>query len=318
VARSAARRCRDRHRDALRSRADPRGRTLPLYACRPSPTMSISRSAISSAARTTSPTRRRRSRFSKRWARPFPQFAHFPLLIGAGGEALSKRLGSLSLRSLREDGIEPLALDCYLAKTGTSDPDRARPSLDALAAEFSFEKIGRAPAHFVPTNSPRSTRSCCTRCLTKPCASRLAATGRRRRRRVLGRGETQSHAAFRCADLWTLVAGPVAPVIEDAGFAAKAAEICRRSRGARRPGRPGPQPWGRHRRQGPRAVSSAAAGAHGPRAWTGTQKAATAHRARESTRAAQRGNGVIIFARFVGFRFAADAATLPFANLHRY
>ena len=36
-----------------------------------------------------------------------PAFAHFPLLVGAGGEALSKRLGSLSLESLREDGIEP-------------------------------------------------------------------------------------------------------------------------------------------------------------------------------------------------------------------
>src|SRR6202007_2996467 len=50
-----------------------------------------------------------------------PAFGHFPLLIGSGGEALSKRLGSLSLREMREDGIEPLALDSYLAKTGTSD-----------------------------------------------------------------------------------------------------------------------------------------------------------------------------------------------------
>ncbi|HEX2590958.1 MAG TPA: glutamate--tRNA ligase, partial [Rhizomicrobium sp.] len=48
-----------------------------------------------------------------------PAFGHFPLLVGAGGEALSKRLGSLSLRSLREEGIEPLAFDCYIAKTGT-------------------------------------------------------------------------------------------------------------------------------------------------------------------------------------------------------
>ena len=29
-----------------------------------------------------------------------PDFAHFPLLVGAGGEALSKRLGSLSLQQL--------------------------------------------------------------------------------------------------------------------------------------------------------------------------------------------------------------------------
>ncbi|MBN9579326.1 MAG: glutamate--tRNA ligase, partial [Alphaproteobacteria bacterium] len=73
-----------------------------------------------------------------------PAFAHFPLLIGAGGEALSKRLGSLSLASLRDDGVEPLALASYLAKTGTSDPVDLKPSLEVLAAEFAFEKIGRA------------------------------------------------------------------------------------------------------------------------------------------------------------------------------
>src|SRR5947207_988769 len=79
-----------------------------------------------------------------------PVFAHFPLLVGAGGEALSKRIGSLSLKEIREDGIEPLALACYLAKTGTSGSIELRPSLDALAEEFAFEKIGRAPAHFDP------------------------------------------------------------------------------------------------------------------------------------------------------------------------
>jgi len=53
---------------------------------------------------------------------PVPQFAHFPLLVGAGGEALSKRLGSLSLREILDSGIEPLALACYLAKTGPPAP----------------------------------------------------------------------------------------------------------------------------------------------------------------------------------------------------
>src|SRR5437868_6467940 len=59
-----------------------------------------------------------------------PSFAHFPLLVGAGGEALSKRLGSLSLESLRQQGIEPLAVASYLAKIGTSDPVEPRQSLD--------------------------------------------------------------------------------------------------------------------------------------------------------------------------------------------
>jgi glutamyl-tRNA synthetase len=79
-----------------------------------------------------------------------PKFAHFPLLVGRGGEALSKRLGSLSLASLREDGLEPMAVASYLAKIGTSDPVEPRLSLEELAAEFDFAKIGRAPAHFVP------------------------------------------------------------------------------------------------------------------------------------------------------------------------
>ena len=71
---------------------------------------------------------------------PVPAFAHFPLLVGAGGEALSKRLGSLSLRSLREDGIEPLALASYLAKIGTSDPVEPRLSLDELARRIRFRQ----------------------------------------------------------------------------------------------------------------------------------------------------------------------------------
>src|SRR6201996_2874973 len=45
-----------------------------------------------------------------------PEFAHFPLLVGAGGEALSKRLGSLSLESRRAGGTEPMAVPSYLAK----------------------------------------------------------------------------------------------------------------------------------------------------------------------------------------------------------
>src|SRR5207237_9219349 len=39
-----------------------------------------------------------------------PGFAHFPLLGGAGGEALSKRIGSLSLQEIGANGIERLAL----------------------------------------------------------------------------------------------------------------------------------------------------------------------------------------------------------------
>jgi glutamyl-tRNA synthetase len=79
-----------------------------------------------------------------------PVFGHFPLMVGVGGEALSKRLGSLSLRDLRAEGIEPIVLNSYLARIGTSDPVVLRTSMDELIAEFDIGKIGRAPAHFDP------------------------------------------------------------------------------------------------------------------------------------------------------------------------
>lgn len=77
-----------------------------------------------------------------------PEMAHTPLLIGADGAALSKRIGSLSMGELRARGYEPMAICSHLAKLGTSDNIEARTSLDQLCEEFAFSKIGRAPARF--------------------------------------------------------------------------------------------------------------------------------------------------------------------------
>ncbi|MCA8902953.1 MAG: glutamate--tRNA ligase [Hyphomonas sp.] len=77
-----------------------------------------------------------------------PDMAHTPLLIGADGQGLSKRLGSLSMGELRAEGYEPMSICSLLAKIGTSDNVEARSSLEELAAEFDFAKIGRAPARF--------------------------------------------------------------------------------------------------------------------------------------------------------------------------
>ena len=77
-----------------------------------------------------------------------PEFAHTPLLVGADGKSLSKRIGSLSMGELRDQGLEPMAINSLLAKIGTSDPVEARLYLNNLMQEFSFDKIGRAPARF--------------------------------------------------------------------------------------------------------------------------------------------------------------------------
>lgn len=77
-----------------------------------------------------------------------PDMAHTPLLVGADGAGLSKRLGSLGMETLRAQGIEPLAICSLLGKLGTSDNVEVRESLEQLAEEFDFGKIGRSPARF--------------------------------------------------------------------------------------------------------------------------------------------------------------------------
>jgi glutamyl-tRNA synthetase len=77
-----------------------------------------------------------------------PVFAHMPLLVGADGEALSKRLGSLSIEQLRDGGYEPMAVLSHLGKIGTSDALEIAPDLQALAESFDFGKMGRSPARY--------------------------------------------------------------------------------------------------------------------------------------------------------------------------
>jgi glutamyl-tRNA synthetase len=76
-----------------------------------------------------------------------PAFAHEALLVGTEGK-LSKRLGSLGADSLREQGIEPMALIAKLARLGTSLPVEPLTEPRILIETFDFAAFGRAPARF--------------------------------------------------------------------------------------------------------------------------------------------------------------------------
>ncbi|MCF6445556.1 glutamate--tRNA ligase [Nereida sp. MMG025] len=77
-----------------------------------------------------------------------PSFAHHSLLTGPQGEALSKRLGTLALRDLREQGVEPMALLSLMARLGSSDPVEVRGSMQDLIDGFDLSKFGSAPTKF--------------------------------------------------------------------------------------------------------------------------------------------------------------------------
>jgi len=77
-----------------------------------------------------------------------PNFAHHSLLTGSGGEELSKRLGTLSLRDLRARGVEPMALLSMMARLGSSKPIELASSMQDLIDGFDVGSFGAAPTKF--------------------------------------------------------------------------------------------------------------------------------------------------------------------------
>lgn len=79
-------------------------------------------------------------------------FAHSTLLVDAHGGSLSKRLGSLSLATLRESGLEPMAINSLIARLGTSLPIEPHLTLDELAQSFTLSIFSRTAPRFDPTD----------------------------------------------------------------------------------------------------------------------------------------------------------------------
>ena len=123
-----------------------------------------------------------------------PAFGHHNLLTDAGGEGLSKRSGALSIRSLRESGVEALAVAALAVLVGSAEAVRPVASLAELAATFDLADISRAAARF----DEAELRALSARVLHHlPFAAvreRLEALGNRRaaRRAVLDGGARQS------------------------------------------------------------------------------------------------------------------------------
>jgi glutamyl-tRNA synthetase len=154
-----------------------------------------------------------------------PGFGHFPLLVGADGAGLSKRLGSLSVMELREGGFEPIAICSHLAKLGTSDPVEIRDSLQTLAGEFSFDKIGRAPARYDVEELKRLNAAALHAMPYEAAKPRLAAYDA-----DMGTAFWEAVRAnlglFGDVAQWaSIVCGPVTPDIKDAAFAEAAAAL---------------------------------------------------------------------------------------------
>jgi glutamyl-tRNA synthetase len=77
-----------------------------------------------------------------------PAYGHYSMLLGSDGKGLSKRIGSLSIQSLRESGLESMAVVSHAALLGTSDNIHPCTDIQELVDGFDLGKLSRAPARF--------------------------------------------------------------------------------------------------------------------------------------------------------------------------
>lgn len=151
-----------------------------------------------------------------------PQFAHFSLFTDTSGAGLSKRLGSLSLREMRDSGIEAMALNAFLARLGSADPIEVRHNLDELVTGFDLGRFGKAPAHFDPAELDHLNARLVHSLSFAEVSARLPA-GADEAFWLAVRGNL-AHVP-EAAAWWQVVNGPIEPAIEAGDYLGQALAV---------------------------------------------------------------------------------------------
>ena len=154
-----------------------------------------------------------------------PSFGHHNLLTDASGEGLSKRTGALSISSLREGGVEALAVAALAVLVGSAEAVRPVASLRELAAAVNLAHLSHGAARF----DEAELRALSARTLHalpyESMRERLAAL------EIVGadaepfwnavRGNLMQLADAR--DWWRVTHGEIEPIVEDRDFLSQAA-----------------------------------------------------------------------------------------------
>jgi glutamyl-tRNA synthetase len=153
-------------------------------------------------------------------------FGHTPLLTGAQGEGLSKRLGSLSLHELRTDDFDPLAITNYLANLGLSEEMPLTFSLTDLAIQFDLQKLGKSAPKFSLEDMERTNADILHHMPYPLIQERIKNHGYENIREDFW--ETVKGNLTRLRDLkpfMTMCFGEISPVIEDTTYLEQAISV---------------------------------------------------------------------------------------------
>ncbi len=152
-----------------------------------------------------------------------PTFAHFSLITDVSGEGFSKRTGSLSLGTLRDEGVEPMSICSMMARLGTSQPIEPFSALDELAKNFDISSFGRAQPKF-DKNELLALNAKILHHMPYPVAQpKLKSLGLDHINEEFWDAVRGNVATMKdIKEWWEVCFAQVNPVIEDAGFAAEA------------------------------------------------------------------------------------------------
>ena len=155
-----------------------------------------------------------------------PTFGHHNLLTDASGEGLSKRSGALSIGSLRDNGLESLAVAALAVLVGSAESVRPVASLAELAAAFDLKHISHGSARFDEAELRALSARTLHQFSFEAVRERLSALG------VEGPLAEPFWAAVRgnlarfdeARIWWAVINETIAPIVEDRAFLDQAAQ----------------------------------------------------------------------------------------------
>lgn len=156
-----------------------------------------------------------------------PSFAHLPLMFDDEGKKFSKRAGSLSISTLREEeGLEAITIIAFLGRLGTSKPIEPFWSLDEFIKQFHISDFSRANPKFIFEDMLRLNARILHAMPFADVKARLHAMGLTNVTEQFWLAARPNLTVLKdIVEWWHVAQGPITPVISDTEFVQAAAAL---------------------------------------------------------------------------------------------